>query len=224
MEETGVDGIMVARAAWQNPGIFSTDPIPAKTAAETFLKRCIDFECPLNILKYTIGKLRALFSTPDGCLQVTKHIEPRLIYKHFGLAEYYDKVTAGRSTKIQDEFQKSKRQKLGDGHILLKAELTPKILQTFRSTIAPRQILNQWLIANGFSNPTFSTVENNKIFTGVLTIDNDTYVVEGDFKNKRTATQAVAYAYCMRNHIELRHYKTGPKTNRNVASLFRSEL
>ena len=33
MKRTGVDGIMIARAAWQNPGIFSTDPIPPKTVS-----------------------------------------------------------------------------------------------------------------------------------------------------------------------------------------------
>ena len=61
----------------------------------------------------------------------------------------YDKVTGGRGTKIQDEFQKSKRQKLGDGHILLKEELTPTIMQTFRLVaLAPPSSASLWQMFN----------------------------------------------------------------------------
>ena len=82
----------------------------------------------------------------------------------------------------------------------------------FRSKIAPKQILNQWLEINGFTKPTFWTSESNRIFTGFLKIDNDTFAMEGNFKNKKTAIQAVSYAYCMKQNIELRHYKTGSRT------------
>ena len=64
---------------------------------------------------------------------------------------------------------------------------------------------------NGFDKPTFWTTENNRIFTPYLQIDNDIFTINSQLKNKRTAMQALAYAYCMNYHIELRHYKTGPR-------------
>ncbi|XP_063688359.1 tRNA-dihydrouridine(20) synthase [NAD(P)+]-like [Bolinopsis microptera] len=213
MKETGADSIMVARAAWYNPSIFrDPEPAPVREAVQTFMRYCIDYNCSLHILKYTMGKFRGAFKDGATSLEVTRHIEAKLIYQYFGLGDYYDEVKSRRSDNIQEEFQRNKRQKLGQDYKILEEELTPPILQSFRSKIAPKQILNQWLEINGFTKPTFWTTDSNRIFTGFLKIDNDTFAMEGNFKNKKTAIQAVSYAYCMKQNIELRHYKTGSRT------------
>ena len=56
-------------------------------AVQKFMKYCIDYECPLHILKYTIGKFRGAFKDNQSSLEVTRHIETRLIYDYFGLGD-----------------------------------------------------------------------------------------------------------------------------------------
>ena len=47
----------------------------------------------------------------------------------------YDEVKSRRSDNIQEEFQRNKRQKLGQDYKILEEELTPPILQSFRFII-----------------------------------------------------------------------------------------
>ena len=44
----------------------------------------------------------------------------------------YNEVASKRTSDIQEEFQKKKRQKLGEDYKVLQAEITPTILQSFR--------------------------------------------------------------------------------------------
>ena len=56
-------------------------------AVHQYMKYCIDYDITLHILKFTMGKFRGAFKENDTPLAVTKHIDPRLIYRYFGLEE-----------------------------------------------------------------------------------------------------------------------------------------
>jgi len=56
-------------------------------AVRTFLKFCIDLECPLHLLKYTMGKFRGAFKEGESALAVTRYMDLRLIYGYFGLED-----------------------------------------------------------------------------------------------------------------------------------------
>jgi len=209
MSETGVDGVMLARAAWSNPSVFRKEgPLPIKEVVTQYMKYCITYEVPLHILKYTIVKFKGIFKDDDNHFPISRYITCNEVYKFFGLEEFYENLKGSRPENAQTTYQKNKRVKLSDPtHVVLTCEWTPEILQSFRQAVAPLQMLNQWFDVNGVCTQKFSVSEHNRTFTGFLKIDGETFVTDGPFKNKKMARQAVAYAYMIKHNIEIRYYK-----------------
>ncbi|XP_044742530.1 tRNA-dihydrouridine(20) synthase [NAD(P)+]-like [Chrysoperla carnea] len=203
-EATGCNSVMIARAAQWNCSIFRKEGLlPIDDVIKAYLKYSVDYDNSPSNAKYCVQNiLRELQETPRG----KKFLECQTLeqiceiwdlgdYCHKKQIEYQKNGLQGRrEVNPLSQAPESKRRKI---EIVLPPDVTELQCAFIRrnfieDTDLPKSKLLVYTTKNGLPKPKYETIQEDKLFRSIVTVNGKKYSSSFWEKNKKFAEQGAA--------------------------------
>ncbi|XP_014207131.1 tRNA-dihydrouridine(20) synthase [NAD(P)+]-like [Copidosoma floridanum] len=201
--DTGCSSVMIARAAEWNCSIFrSKGMLPMEEVIRSYLKLAVDYDNSPSNTKYCVQNiLRDLQESPLGrrfldtqTLEQICKVWDMDDYCRKKLKEYREKGYDGRFEVIPERLallgNKRKLEDESEDVFMMRCAFLRS--NYTKDTTLPKTQLAQWTQKNRKKLPAYNTINEDKLFRSVVTVDGRKYGSSFWEKNKKWAEQGAA--------------------------------